>query len=228
MANRIIHRRLSTNRKWSEKPGAEWSPKGWPDSSGSQGRIKGASGKISRNEQGLGASKAFADWQSRQLPYLAQVSSRFPLIHSVQFGPLPLPPSCHPGQDSGLKDPRSPGRFRGPSPFPIDPTSLEPAMPHLCGHAARLPDWQTGRLARLCSTVQRAIQSTRSQWLTGRPTSQPHGRWVVAPVRISFLIPGLSFSSSACLRSRAPDQLQLQQVHSQPPAPRLSPRGANR
>lgn len=99
-----------------------------PDSSGSEARIKGASGKISRHEQGLGASKAFAYWQSRHLPYrayLAQVSSRFPLIHSVRFGPLPLPPSCHPGQDFGLEDPRSPGRFRGPSPFPIHPTSLE-------------------------------------------------------------------------------------------------------
>lgn len=132
--DRQIHRRLRHMGVSTEKVGS------WPDSSGSQGRIKGASGKISQNEQGLGASKAFADWQSRQLPFLAQVSSRFPLIHPVQFGPLPLPPSCHPGQDFGLKDPRSPGRFRGPSPFPIDPTSLDPAMPHLCGHAARLPD----------------------------------------------------------------------------------------
>lgn len=90
----------------------------WPDSSGfPRAESKELPGTFSRNEQGLGASRAFADWQSRQLPYLAQVSSRFPLIHSVQFGPLPLPPSCHPGQDFGLKDPRSPGRFRGPSPF---------------------------------------------------------------------------------------------------------------
>lgn len=212
--DRQIHRRLRHMDASTEKVGS------WPDGSGSQGRIKGASGKISRNEQGLGASRAFADWQSRQLPYLAQVSSRFPLIHSGQFGPLPLPPSCHPGQDFGLKDPRSPGRFRGPSPFPIDPTSLEPAMPHLCGPAARLPDCA----ARYSVQSRPLVHNAR----LADPLPNRMGRWVVAPVRISFLIPGLSFSSSACLRSRAPDQLQLQQVHSQPPAPRLSPRGANR
>ena len=106
-----------------------------------------------RDQQGF---RSLAGQQGRELPYLAQVSSRFPLIHSVQFGPLPLQPSCHPGQDFGLKDPRSPGRFRGPSPFPIDPTSLECAMPHLCRQTARL-----------YGTVQCTVQTTGSQWLAG-------------------------------------------------------------
>lgn len=134
-------------------------------------RVKGASGKISRNEQGLGASKAFAYWQSRHLSYLARVSSRFPLIHSVQFSPLPLPPSCHPGQDFGLEDPRSPGRFRGPSPFPIDPTSLECAMPHLC---SVLPDCQTVQHGTTCNPDH---SFTMPDWLTHFPTAWPDGSW---------------------------------------------------
>lgn len=93
--DRQIHRRLRHMGAPTKTVGS------WPDSVTAQdpkAESQELPGIFSRNEQGLGASKAFADWQSRQLPYLAQVSSRFPLIHSGQFGPLPLPPSCHQGR----------------------------------------------------------------------------------------------------------------------------------
>lgn len=192
-------------------------------------------GRFLETNRDWGPAKAFADWQSRP-----------PLCLTVPCLPCTVPHAClllTTAPRSGLVS------FSFDSFSAVQPPALAAKLPP----KARILAWGTHdrRVASgvhipfqlippawsmqchtcaACQTVRHgtsegAIQTTRSQCTEGRPTLPTS--WRQSPVRISFLIPGpllLQFPP-VCVCELQTSSSLLQQVHSQPPASRLSPPG---